>query len=138
MFVPIDLRHVDNSVVLETSDTVYVYTVLVAVAELSTLRQSEWPAEVTTYAAAKASPDSAPAPDYIFEGSAADAEAFEETLAGLDVLLAHIALNRDALAAAYAEREAANAERARLAALNPPRPRNQTIYFWKLAAPPAR
>ncbi len=123
----------DNSVVLETSDTVYVYSVLVAVAELASLRKSEWPAEVTTYAAAQATPDAAPAPDYIFEGSAEDAAVFEKTLRGLEVLLAHIALNREALAVAYAEREAANAERARLAALNPPRPRDQTIYFWKVS-----
>ncbi len=60
---------------------------------------------------------------------------FEETLHGLDVLLAHVALNREALAVAHAEREAANAERARLAALNPPRPRDETIYFWRVTSP---
>ena len=80
-------------------------------------------------------PNSAPAPDYVFEGTVDDSVVFEETLRGLEVLLAHIAINREALAAAYAEREERHAELARQAALDPPRPRNETIYFWKVAMP---
>lgn len=145
VFIPHDLRHVDTLLDLETEDAVYHYTVLVSVCDLASLRPSEWPPEIAAYAASGGrsasdvkTEDAPEVPAYIFEGSPADAEVFDETLLGLELLLAHLSLHREALAATYAEREARNAERARLAALNPPRPRDETVYFWRIENPVAK
>jgi hypothetical protein len=73
--------------------------------------------------------------EYVFEASAAELAANETQFAALDTLLAYHDLHRAALAAAFTRREALTAEAERLAALPKPKPKDETIYFWKIETP---
>jgi hypothetical protein len=75
--------------------------------------------------------------EYVVEGTAAEVAAAEADLAPLDYLHAYHDVNRAELIAAQAAREAAAAEAARQAALAPTKPKDQTIYFWKIETPAA-
>jgi hypothetical protein len=131
VYVPFDLRHLDQIVELETEGTIYGYTLLFSVTEFAALSPEEHPAGFALLRAEQATTEGA---DYLFEGDAADLQVFDPFLRGLEVLLAHGILHREALSVAFAERQASAAEQARQAALHPPRPRDETIYFWKVPA----
>ncbi len=75
--------------------------------------------------------------EYVVEGTPAEVAAAEAELTPLDYLHAFHDVNRAELLAAQAAREAAAAEAARQAALAPPKPKDQTIYFWKIETPAA-
>jgi hypothetical protein len=132
-FVPFDLRHIQTFTELETADAIYGFTIFLSPVETASLHDDQRPPELALFTSASpdASRDTAAAPAYLFDGTEADAQALDATLSGLELLLAHAQENRAALAADFARVEAENAERTRQAALNPPRPKNQTIYFWK-------
>lgn len=83
-------------------------------------------------------PASAQTPaEYVVEGTAAEVAAAEPDLAPLDYLHAYHDVNRSELLAAQAARAAAAAEAARQSALAAPKPKDQTIYFWKIEKPAA-
>lgn len=75
--------------------------------------------------------------EYVVEGTAAEVAAAEADLAPLDYLHAYHDVNRADLLVAQAAREAAAAEAERKAALALPKPKEQTIYFWKIKTPAA-
>jgi hypothetical protein len=73
--------------------------------------------------------------EYVVEATAAEITANETQFTALDTLLAYHDLNRAELAAELVRREALNAEAERIAALPKPKPKNETIYFWKIETP---
>jgi hypothetical protein len=75
--------------------------------------------------------------EYAVEATAAEIAANETQFAALDTLLAYHDLHRADLAAELVRREALNAEAERIAALPKPKPKNETIYFWKIETPAA-
>jgi hypothetical protein len=136
-FVPFDLRHIQTFTELETADAIYGFTIFLSPVEIASLRDDQRPPEIALFSSPAISftrdtaADTAAAPAYVFDGTEADAQALDATLSGLELLLAHAHENRASLAADFARVEAENAERTRQAALNPPRPKNETIYLWK-------
>jgi hypothetical protein len=71
-------------------------------------------------------------PEYYFEGSEEDAADAAPALAALDWLHAEYYLHKEQLAADIAQREAAAAEQARKAAENAAKPKEHTVFFWKI------
>jgi hypothetical protein len=75
--------------------------------------------------------------EYVVDATAAELAAAEPEFTALDSLLAYHDLHRTELAAELLRREALNAEAERIAALPKPKPKDETIYFWKIEAPAA-
>ena len=71
-------------------------------------------------------------PEYFFEGTEPEANAAALELAALDWLHAFYHLNKKSLAEDLAKREAAAAEHARKAAEDAAKPKNHTVFFWKI------
>lgn len=113
---------------IETATTVYQWFPFVSEADPGTL-----PAGVREALASGGAE-----PQYLFEGDENDATAEESTLQALDFLHAHFELNKDALIAATAQRQAEAEARERQAALDAAKPKQQTIYFWKNENPTAQ
>lgn len=134
VWLPLDLRMVDGVGVLETADAVFHFTIFLAAGVFDTPPEPEHAPLLALWAE-----EAATAPDagagYVFEGDADDEAVFADELRGLELLMAHARIHRAELTAGLAAREAEAVRRAREAALNPPKPKNQTIYFWKIPAP---
>lgn len=133
VFVPLDLRHVEHLFTLPAAGVSYSYFLFLTPCSLDNLRPQEIPPELPLL-----HPPTAETPAYLIVASPAVVEAMEPELAGLERLFAHLTLHRDSLAAAFAEREAAQAAAAREAARRPTRPRDEVIYYWRLNNPAAR
>lgn len=73
--------------------------------------------------------------EYVVEATAAELASAEPEFTALDSLLAYHDVHHVKLAAELARREALNAEAERIAALPKPKPRDATIYFWKIETP---
>ena len=117
---------------VETETHRFQYFPFIDAQPLAELPPDQQPAGLTLFPATSA-PDVIP--EYYLEGGAADAAATEPVLAALDQLHAHVHLHRAELIAQLADltrREAEAAEQARQAAAQPPKPRNEKVFFWKI------
>lgn len=73
--------------------------------------------------------------EYVVEATAAELASAEPEFTALDSLLAYHDVHRVELAAELRRREALNAEAERIAAFPKPKPKDETIYFWKIETP---
>lgn len=126
VWLPLDLRLLDSVGSLETSDSLYHFSLILSATSFDGPPQPGHASLLAQWARQQPG-----GPGYIFEGDSDDEAAFADTLRGLELLLAHEALHRPELAQKLAEREALNTAQAREAALNPPPPKDTTIYFWR-------
>ncbi len=117
---------------VETETHRFQYFPFIDTQPLAELPADQQPAGLALFPAAPA-PNAIP--EYYLEGTADDAAATEPVLAALDQLHAHVHLHRAELVAQLADltrREAEAAEQARQAAAQPPKPRDEKVFFWKI------
>lgn len=130
VFVPLDLRHVEQFIDLQGPEVSYSYYLFLASYPIDSLRPQEIPPELALF-----HPMTDASPAYIVVGSPASVEEMEPELAALERLFAHLSLHRDTLAESFAKREAVQAAEARKADRRPSIPRDETIYYWRLNNP---
>ena len=117
---------------IETETHRFQYFPFIDTQPLAELPSGQEPAGLALFPAAPA-PDAIP--EYYLEGGADDAAATEPVLAALDQLHAYVHLHRAELIAQLADltrREAEAAELARQATAQPPKPRDEKVFFWKI------
>ena len=121
----IDFRYFNQFTTIEAEHYIFSWFPGIGEGSVDSVHASNRPAGYSLFAVTDT------APQYYFEGEAADMAAVADTLAGLDYFHAYFSIHKEELAVEYKKRlsEAEAAERARFA--SPPKKLDSVIYFWK-------
>ncbi len=122
----VDFRLLSQVTQLETATHVFAWFPFIGEGSVAELPTDQRPAGLSLFTKADTTSH------YFVEGTEEDLEAVAGTLAGLDYFHAYYQINRENLAADYAQRMAEAEARAAELAKSPPKPVNTTIHFWKM------